>query len=205
MAISTFGELKAAAAKWATYTDVDDLMPDFVTWATQEIGRRLRSSIVLKRADVAISGEFATAPTDLGAIRSFRLDMAPRFTLKVTSPEAIDELCANVSTQQYPMQVALEGPEFHFGPLFTGAVTGKLLYFARPAAFANDADTNVVLQQYPFLYLYGTLEALHRFKEDDDETDRFGALFGGLIESINATEAADLMRGPLQSSPGGVV
>ena len=41
------------------------------------------------------------------------------------------------------------------------------------------------------------LEALYRYLEDDQNCDRYGGLFGALIESVNAEEAADAMRAPL--------
>lgn len=206
MSLTTYGGLKASVAAWATYSDLTDVIPDFITWAQEEIGRRLRSNLQLKRADVAMSGEFANQPTDFAAIKSFRLAVTPRLTLTTADAAQVDELCADMSTISYPTCVAVEGAQFHFGPLFTATPTGKLLYYAVPAAMSADADANSVLLKYPYLYLYGALEALFRYKEDDNNADRYGAQFGGLIESINALEAKDAMSGQLQSTPfsGGI-
>lgn len=206
MALDTLGGLKASIAAWATRTDLTDTIPDFIAWADQEMGRRLRSNFSLARADVAISSEFADQPADFGAIKTFRLDVTPRVKLGVTDAAVVEDLCAAQSTTTYPTVVAIEGDQFHFGPLFSSATTGKLLYFSRPAAMVADSDANAVLLRYPFLYLYGALEALFRYLEDDNNTDRYGAQFGALIESINNTEAKDAMSGPLAVQPGaGVV
>ena len=59
--------------------------------------------------------------------------------------------------------------------------------------------------KYPFLYLYGALEALFRYLEDDNNTDRYGGLFGALLDSINAEEAKDATRGPLAASPSAFI
>jgi cytidylate kinase len=70
-----------------------------------------------------------------------------------------------------------------------------------------DADTNVVLAAYPYLYLYGGLEALFRYQEDDNNADRYGQSFGALIEDINNRDAKDSTSGELQlhNYAGGVV
>jgi hypothetical protein len=71
----------------------------------------------------------------------------------------------------------------------------------------DDADANVVLLKYPYLYLFGALEALHVYHEDAEEAADFGNKFGALIEDINARDAADSLSGPIQmqNAPGGVV
>jgi hypothetical protein len=62
-----------------------------------------------------------------------------------------------------------------------------------------------VLTAYPYLYLYGALEALFLYLEDDNNADRYGQRFGALIDSINAEAARDTMRGPLMAAPSTVV
>jgi hypothetical protein len=197
--ISTRATLITAINAWGTF-DQSDQVPDFVDWAHQEIARRLRSNLMLTRANVTITGgsEFAAQPADFAAIKTFRLDNTDRTNLTVTSPEIVEDMCFDSASQTHPEFVAVEGANFHFGPVFTATVTGKLLYYAIPATLTDDAETNAVLTKYPFTYLYAALEALYRFMEDDTQADRYGALFGALITDINAMEARDAMSGPLQ-------
>lgn len=208
MSITNYLTLQTAVTDWATFNQAAQV-PVFIAWAHQEIGRRLRCNLLLKRADVTLLGSsaFAAQPADFGAVKTFRLDTTPRRKLEVTSAEIVEDMCFDSATQTYPEYVAIEGANFHFGPLFTGATTGKLLYYGLPTVLSADTDTNVVLTRYPFAYLYGALEALYRFMEDDIQADRYGALFGALITDINAMEAADAMSGPLQTrnTPGRVV
>ena len=108
------------------------------------------------------------------------------------------ELTANLGLYDYPSHFAVEGSDtLAFAPLFGGQATGKLLFYQAPDPLMADADSNVVLARYPFLYLWGALEALYRYLEDDQNCDRYAGLFGALIDSINASEAADALRGPL--------
>lgn len=198
MTIATFGDLKAALAAWATRSDLDARMGDFVGWAHQEICRRLRAPVLYARADLTVGAETAPAPAGFLAARRLYLDLTPRRILRQADAAKLVELTAGLSPCDYPSQFAAEGTDtLVFAPLFSGQATGKLLYYQAPAALVADADTNVVLTKYPFLYLWGALEALYRYLEDDANCDRYAGLFAALIDSVNGEEAADALRGPL--------
>jgi hypothetical protein len=198
MTIATLGDLKAALAAWATRADLDARMGDFVGWAHQEICRRLRAPVLYARADLAVSAETAPAPTGFLAARRLYLDITPRRILRQTDAARLVELTASLSLCDYPSQFAAEGTDtLVFAPLFSGSAAGKLLYYQAPDPLVADTDSNVVLAKYPFLYLWGGLEALYRYLEDDANCDRYAGLFAALIESVNAEEAADALRGPL--------
>lgn len=203
MSLSTYGELKASVAKWATKSSLTDQIPDFVAWAHQEICRRLRAPILYDRTDVTVDAETVAAPDGFLAAKRFYLDTSPRRVLRVTSSEHLIGLTAECGPGPFPTHFAVEGTDtLAFAPLFNGPATGKLLFYKAPSQLADDGDTNVVLTKYPFLYLYGALEALFRYIEDDNNTDRYGGLFGALIESVNSLETKDAFRGPLAPSPG---
>lgn len=208
MALDTYAGLKASIADWSTYTDVTDQIPDFVAWAHREICRRLRANVLLASADLTLSAETIGQPTGFIAFKRLYLDVSPRRRILTTSAEGAMDLAMEFATTTYPTHVAVEGTSLRFAPQFTGTTTtAKALYYKEPAALSADGDTNVVLTKYPYLYLFGSLEALHAFKEDGEMASSFGSKFGALLDDINMRDAADAMSGPLQSmpSPGGVV
>jgi hypothetical protein len=198
MSFANLAELKAALASWATRSDLDGRMDDFVGWAHQEICRRLRAPILHARADVEVAAETAPAPDGFLAARRLYLDVTPRRVLRQTDAASLADLAARVGLCDHPSCFAVEGGDtLVFAPLFGGQATGQLLFYRAPAALAGAADSNAVLAKYPFLYLWGGLEALYRYLEDDANCDRYGGLFGALIDSVNACETADALRGPL--------
>lgn len=198
MSLSTLGALKAAIAAWATRSDLDARMEEFVDWAHQEIGRRLRAPVLYARADLTVSGETAPTPAGFLAARSLYLDLTPRRVLRQTDAAVLADVGASCGLVDHPSHFAAEGTErLVFAPAFGGSATGRLLFYQAPDPLAADGDSNVVLARYPFLYLWGALEALYRYLEDDANCDRYGGLFAALIDSINAEEAADALRGPL--------
>jgi hypothetical protein len=198
MSLATYGALKAAIAGWATKSGLDDQMGDFVGWAHQEICRRLRAPVLYAWADLAVSAETAPAPDGFLAARRLYLDLTPRRVLRQTDAASLTEVTAGSGLADYPSHFATEGTDtLAFAPLFGASATGKLLYYAAPTALVADGDSNGVLARYPFLYLWGALEALYRYLEDDATCDRYAGLFAALIDSIGAEEAADALRAPL--------
>lgn len=208
MSLDTYAGLKASIADWSTYSDVTTEIPDFVAWAHQEICRRLRANVMLATADLTLSAETVAQPTGFLGFKRVYLDTTPRRRIFTTSAESAMDLGFQMAPAQYPTHVAKEGTLLRFAPPFTGTTTvAKSLYFKKPTTLTADGDTNVVLAEYPYLYLYGSLEALHAFKEDAEMASSFGGKFGALLDDINNRDAGDSMSGPLVSmpAPGGVV
>jgi hypothetical protein len=208
MSLGTYGGLKDSIADWSTYSDLTTQIPDFVTWAHQEICRRLRANVMLASADLTLSAETISQPTGFLGFKRLYLDTTPRRRIFTTSAESAMDLGTQFAASSYPTHVATEGTVLRFAPPFTATTTvGKGLYYKEPVALSADSDTNVVLTKYPYLYLFGSLEALHAFKEDEEMAASFGGKFGALLDDINNRDAADTMSGPLVSmpAPGGVV
>lgn len=204
--ISTYATLKTALANWSERSDLTDLLPDFVNYAHQEIGRTLRANVNLLTADVTISGESAAVPTRFRAMKRLYYDTTPRRLVKMTSPEGRADITAEFATSTYATHASVEGSLLFFGPVPSGGGTLKTLYYSTPATLSADADTNAVLTLYPFMYLYGALAELFRYIEDDAKADRYENRFRGLIKDTNQSEAADAVSGPLQGrASGGVV
>ncbi len=208
MALDTYAGLKTSLAAWASNTALTTHLDDFVAWADGEIARRLRANVLLASASLTLSAEAITKPTGFLAFKRVYLDTSPRRQLMTASAESVMDLSAQFQASTYPTHVAVEGSQLRFAPTFTGTTTtATCLYYKRQTAMSADADTNVVLAAHPYLYLFGGLEALFLYQEDDVNADRYGQKFGALIEDINTRDAKDTMSGPLQSAPypGGVV
>lgn len=206
MSLSTYAGLRTSVGSWATKTSLTDQIPDFVAWAHQEICRRLRAPVLYARASATVNAETIAAPDGFLAAKRFYLDLSPRVALNVTSSERLIDITSECGTGTYPTHFAVEGVDtLAFAPLFSGSATGQLLYYKAPTALVEDDDTNVVLTKYPFLYLFGSLEALFRYLEDDNNAQIYGGQFGALLDSINAEEAKDAYRGPLSGTPSSVV
>lgn len=208
MALTTYGGLKTAIAAWASNTALTAQLDDFATWADEEIARRLRANVLLASTTLTLSAETISQPTGFLAFKRVYLATSPRRKLQTTTAEGAMDMSATYLASAYPTHVAVEGSLLRFAPTFTGTTTtAECLYYKRQVAMSLDADTNVVLAAYPYLYLFGSLEALYSYQEDDNMADRYGGKFGALIEDINSRDAKDSTSGELQMTPypGGIV
>lgn len=191
MALTTYDGLIAAIPAWASYTDTSAYLDDFILWANQEINRRLRANVMLVAGDLTINAETISQPTGFLGFKRLYLDVTPRQKVAPTTADEVASLSVERDQVQYPTHVAKEGTLLRFAPLFTGSPTGKALYFKEVTVPSSTTSTNAVLTAYPYLYLYGALEALYRFKEDDNNADRYGQSFSALIEDINGRDGSD--------------
>lgn len=206
MSLATYADLQTSLTTWSTKPSLLAQTPDFIAWAHEEICRRLRAPVLYARATLTVNAETIAAPTGFLAAKWFYLNTTPRRYLTVTDAGRLVELTGNDWPRDYPSHFALEGADtLAFAPLFNSTITGQMLYYQAPATMAAASDTNVVLSKYPFLYLYGGLEALFRYLEDDNNCDRYAQLFSGLLADINLQEAKDAVRGPLEGTPSSVV
>ena len=87
MSLSNYGELKAAIPGWSTKSNLSAQIPDFITWAHQEICRRLRAPILYARSDLTVDAETINAPEGFLAAKRFYLDVSPRRVLEITGLE----------------------------------------------------------------------------------------------------------------------
>lgn len=197
MALTTYDGLIAAIPSWATYSDVTDYLSDFIAWAHQEVNRRLRANVMLATADLTINAETITQPTGFLQGKRLYLDVTPRQRVQFTSADEVSSLTVERDTIQYPTHVAKEGSLLRFAPVFTGSPTGKLLYYKEVTAPSASNSTNAVMTAYPYIYLFGSLEALFTFKEDDTQADRYGQKFSALIEDINSRDGDDTSGTPV--------
>ena len=206
MTIQTYAQLQAAVASWSTKTSLGAQIPDFIGWAQQEICRKLRAPVLYSRATLTVNAETIAAPTGFLAVKRFYLDDSPRRILQLKDSGELIDMTVNLAPADHPTAFAVEGTStLAFAPLFAGSFSAELLFYQAPTPLVNPGDTNVVLTKYPFLYLFGALEALFRVLEDDDNCDRYGGQFGALLQSINDEEAKDALRGPLVGSASGAV
>jgi len=206
LSLANLAGLEQAISDWSTKTSLSAQIPDFIAWGHQEICRKLRAPVLYARSPVIINAETVAAPTGFLAAKRFYIDGSPRHRLQLKDSGELVDMTMELTPTDRPTAFSVEGTStLAFAPLFSGTWTGQMLYYQAPTPLVNAGDTNVVLAKYPFLYLYGALEALFRFLEDDNNTDRYGGQFGALLSSINDEEAKDALRGPLVGSAGGAV
>lgn len=154
-----FGELKTLVADYGHRTDQQTVnkIPGFIDLATKRIGRDLMgqvNTIILDPFQPA-SG-MAPLPDDYRNMKEISwLQATRRVQLKSGS---VDTLANYTATADAALFYKVQGLSIEIKPF--SARDYRLIYYAQPAALVNDEDTNLVLDAYPYLYLYASLVEL---------------------------------------------
>lgn len=210
MAITTFGELKTAAADWSVRSGFNSFMPDFITIAESifnygegepdDSGHikplRCAEMEVLGTA-LAVDASFQAAlPDDFLAVKRVQ-STSPVQTMKYVSPDWYSE--------QYP-----NGDAFDFA--FYTSLGGKLIsgqdvtldyYQLIPTIVGTtdaDAATNWLLTKTPNAYLFGTLYALSIFNKNDEKASTFRALMSGALGALRGVSSFQRISAPTMRS-----
>lgn len=196
MTFANYGELQAAVLSFNWTRDTGSVS-DFIRLAHTRINLGLRSAFMQKTSDLTIDSYRIAAPADMAAPVRLWLDDSFDTPLGRTSAERIAYLRATYSSSR-PQWYGIEGESddleyFVFAP-DPGATTytGKLLYVRRLAFFANDAATNVVLDRFPNLYLYGALDEAGAYSDDERS---YGVRFEAMLAKINQQTLSDNYAG----------
>ena len=189
------------AFNWSRSTGT---VTDFIQLAHTRINLGLRVPFMQKTASLTIDADRIVSPSDMAAPVRLWLDDSYDDPIAPTSPERLAQLRATYTTGR-PEWYAIEGETttgsenttereyFVFAP-DPGATsyTGKLLYTRRLARLSADADTNIVLDRYPNLYLYGALDEAGAYSDDERS---YGMRFEALMARINKQARSDAYGG----------
>lgn len=159
MALSNYGELKAAVASLLNRSDLTAAIPDFIAMCEASINRntkaRNRRMETTTTLSLASGGREVTLPSDFIESRAATLQSSPRVVLGYLTPEALESTYADESSG-IPEKFTIYGDTLKVGPKANGAFDVDLIYYQRITALSADADTNWLLTYYPDVYLYGS-------------------------------------------------
>jgi len=185
MAISTYAELKTAAANWLDRSDLGDRIPEFVTMAEAEFNRKIRQPEMVTRDDsFTIDGQYEAMPTDALEIQRIVLDQTPVITLEYITPNEISEKRSGLSGTGRPIYYSIVGQNLEFVRTPDSAYTASIMYYKRITALSDSAPSNWLLTDHPDIYLYGTLLQSAPFLMFDERIPMWEKMLNDRLESL---------------------
>ena len=196
MSIANYGELKTAIANSLQRSDLTTQLPDFIQYAESVVngdpytndpeqlpGIRVRGQG--KRVTTTVSTEYIDIPSDLLSVRELQLNTSPKTELTYLTPKVMTQKypSALVGTPEYYTQ---HGDEFQFAPIPDGSFTLEISYNGKYTAFSDDTDTNWLLTNHPYAYVYAACVAGAAHTHDDAST--WARLYKSIASGINLTE-----------------
>lgn len=197
MSVTNYGELKSIVAQLGQRSDLTALIPQFIASAELMIAEKVRAPELLVSATLdetdRVSGGVYTLPSDyLGMRQVWRSDGCP------IDPVSLNRL------RTWPVGApAFKYATYGFSIEFRGAPSTdeevSILYYARPAAFAADGDTNALLRNHHMLYVHAALSWLHTHTQDLELAQSHKSAFLAAVSDVNDLNTEQIGGAPTQS------
>jgi hypothetical protein len=202
MALTSFTDLTAALADWADRTDLTARIPDFIALAEARIGRELRIRALEFRSQMStVSGQdYYALPTGYKQARHFKLvdgEGGVPSDLEYQTPEALDVTNSRQfgGGSGFPKYYTIVSNEIRIVPTPSAVYTLEILYYKAPTALSSANQANLLLEENPDIYLYGSLIELWTYLRDDAESQKWGLMFGKAIEAAQTSDQRDRHSG----------
>lgn len=187
MAITTYAELKAAAANWLVRADLTERIPEFITLAEARLNRVLRTRLAESEVDLAT------------VVGSRRVTLPAGFT----EPLRVWIVKPDRRTELPFLEASLIGASSLRGEPGVWTVDGATLAFERPCdqtyalmlrmlkafSLSDAAPTNALLSDGPDVYLFATLCEAAPFLRDAELAGACEARLERAIGELNAKDA----------------
>ena len=197
MAISTFAELKTAAANWLDRSDLTDRIPEFIALAEARFNRVLRIRD-METVSTAISTTGGTReyslPTGFVQMKEFHLTTDPLTPLAYITPEMMSRMWAG-STTGTPLVFTIIADNVRLGPSPDAVYTTSMLYYKTFTALSDSNATSEMLTNNPDVYLYGTLLEAEPFIMNDARVPLWLAAFEKAVSDIQNQDNKDRHSG----------
>lgn len=174
-----YGELKSAVRGYLHRTDVDAMLPTFLSLAEERIYRGESTAPALRVSGMVKTVSMTTAarPTDFLEAKLIHEDGAPKRVLNYVALSLVGKCGRSYSWDG--VNIALSDGQ---------SLPVSLTYYARLDPLSADGDTNWLLTNHPNVYLTSMLVEAARWARDDELGAREAANY---ISAVNALMAAD--------------
>lgn len=212
MALSNYDQLKTSIANYLNRSDLDAVIPDFITLTERRLDRDIRARANMVRANTTtISGTaFYNLPTDMLELRNVVYDSTNNsYALSYMSPESLSREYGTY-TNGVPRAYSIIGEDIKIAPTPDGSYTLAINYYEALTPLSSSVATNNILDNFPELYLFGACAEGAVYLNDNEQLQRFSALYLEAVNAVRANEEAarysgTVMTMSVQGDPGGMV
>ena len=184
MAITNYGQLKAAIQSWMLdLSDIGANVDDCVLLGHEYIFTKLRVRKMITKVSLAPTANEYTLPTDYLQHKRVSELASPRRPLTYIAPTAADFLYPS-RPSGLGMHYTVEGEALIVFPYTANSV--ELSYYAKPAAMAQEGDANWLLQSFPNLYLSAGQMYAADFLKEDGEVTKQATIVDTYVDLLNA-------------------
>lgn len=205
MALGTLGELRTAALD--IRSDLVGRFAEILALAEQRIYYGdgnippLRVLPMESNTPLTFASGVAAQPAGFLDKRALYWQGVEAVSLCYEPPSVFYPLALGRAGSSYPYAYTIEGTNFKISPALSG--NANLIYYAKAGTLAADNDTNVILQKWPGVYLFGCQIEVYRIVRNDEELSKALKMYADAVTAANnQTIAARSFGGPLRRRVG---
>ena len=187
MALDSYANLKLSIINWSHRSDMDLLIDDFILLAETEMFANRVEPLQIRTLEVTSNADVSTQlfafPDRFQSMRSMKIVDDQESDVLFKTPDA---LVRRSGTGRPKYFTATNQLEFDVAPDATYAI--EMSYFAKPLGLSSSNTTNVILADFPNIYLYGVLAQLFKHTQDTENEASYKNEFLQAIQGANQAD-----------------
>jgi hypothetical protein len=182
-----YGELQQLVIDYMHRADLTDRVPGFVELAHSRIMRDLRAPAMIKDETFSVTQNPMGLPEGFIDVRELSYtNGSRRYALTSVGRAAISR--ATGDTGSLPCKYSIVGDTIEIQP--ETLADYRLIYWKKLPFFTSDTDTSEILDNYPYLYLYGSLIEANSYIQDGEQRVKAIEFYQTEIGEVNAETTA---------------
>lgn len=205
MALTTYAELQTAVANWLDRNDLTSRIPEFIALAEADINsqfnhRAIESSTTLTPTS---GSRYIALPTGYREPLNLWLQWASSAgvqDMRALTPETM----AISTVNSIPTAWCIDGSNVAFNCPNQSSGTDYTFLFrwVGQIALSDSTTTNLILTNYPNVYLFGALREAAPYLRDAEAVSYWTSRYADAIDKAKAKEARDKSLTTLSTEPG---
>jgi hypothetical protein len=187
VSITTYTELKSAVADFLNRQDLASAIPTFISLAESSFNRDIRHWRMDVRTSITLDAQFVDLPS--GWLETVKIVNAtgegPQELELIPLAEMDERRFASNNTAGAPRFYAINGGKIELYPTPSEAFTASITYVQKPTALSTSNASNWLLENFPDVYLYGSLAHSAPYLQEDSRLGVWAALYQQALSAIN--------------------
>lgn len=183
-----YAELKTNVADWI-HSELTAQIPIFIEMARSRIVHDCESMHLDKRVTATLTSEYTNLPTDAVVIHSIKIDGRK---INFWTEDQVEQAGLGGAVGNEAIYTIVANQIRVIGP--PAAAELEIVYRAIPASMTLDTDQDVILANYPQLYIYGSELEYLNYSENEDRAAKVAIYYSDAIDQIN--QAANRIKYP---------
>lgn len=188
MTITNYSELQTTIADWSHRSDLSAKIPDFIALAESRINRLLSMAKMEVDASLTMtpSSRYVAYPSDMGQPVALWLETyLPRWEIIYKTPT---ELPVTSNVTAVPNYYTIDGANLAFD--YPADIAHPLTFrYIKKLNLSDTATTNAILDEYPDVYLFGSLVEVAKYTRDMELLSTSQQFFNQALQEANDAEA----------------